>query len=145
MKTAGNASSVLKGANTFTTASLITTADIAANAAKALKVIPENMELLDHHTALQSAVLCELNRFPGRCFYCWIPFGKEREEAIADVEARAKQWETATKKPLVLTVPFTVQIYVENLRRLLFCVDLERAETAAREGDVLEIEEFKFH
>ncbi len=126
---------------TFTTSPLISAARIVENPVEALRVIPEGMMLLDHHTPLQSAALCELNRFPGWPVYRWIPLGEEREEALTDVEERAKQWEAVTGRPLALSAPITVRLYVENLRQLLLCVDLERAEIAAREGDILEIEE----
>lgn len=114
-------------ANTFTTSPLISASDLVENAAKALQHVPA--EYLSMGTApLQTALLMELNRFPGKTTYSKVPHGFEREAVLAEVEERAKQWEAVTGKPLALSAPMTVQLYLQNLRQLFLCVDLEATE-----------------
>lgn len=119
-------------ANTFTTAPLINAGDLADNPAKALRNVLEGLNLPDHLTPIQKAIIVELNRFPGWPTY-GTPAVEAREAALQNVEERARQWEATTGKPLPLTAGFAVQSYVKNLRQLFQCRDLEGNEALRRE------------
>lgn len=120
-------------AHTFTTAPLINAGDLVDNPAKALRHVPERLALPDRLTPLQKAIIAELNRFPGWPAYRHPITPDAREVALRNVEERARQWEVTTGKPLPLTSGYAVQSYVNNLRQLFQCRDLEGNEALRRE------------
>lgn len=120
-------------AHTFTTAPLINAGDLADNPTKALRNVPESLNLPDSLTPLQRAIVAELNRFPGWPAYHHPIAADARETALQNVEGRARQWEATTGKPLPLTTGFAVPSYVENLRQLFQCRDIEGNEALRRD------------
>ncbi len=118
--------------DTFTTAPLINAGDLADNSAKALRNVPESLNLPDSLTPLQKAIIAELNRFPGWPAYRLVSV-EAREAALQNVEERARQWEATTGRPLPLTSGFAVPSYVKNLRQLFQCRDIEGNEALRRE------------
>lgn len=119
--------------HTFTTAPLINAGDLADNPTKALRNVPESLNLPDSLTPLQRAIVAELNRFPGWPAYHHPIAAHARETALQNVEGRARQWEATTGKPLPLTTGFAVPSYVENLRQLFQCRDIEGNEALRRD------------
>lgn len=90
---------------TFITSHLINAADIADNADKALKHIPESILHREDLTPLLKAIVAELNRFPGWPTYSEVQNGQttgglyvsEREQAERD--AREEEARLAVEAP----------------------------------------------
>ncbi len=122
--------------NAFTTASLITLDRLADKPEAALSAIPYGLTLPSDRTPIQTALLAELNRFPGPTHFAFIPQGAARAAALLEAEQRAKQWEATNRKSLAQMVGYlTVSLYLGNLRQLFLGADIEtgQADLAAEE------------
>lgn len=135
--------------DTFVATPLITAERLAANPSQAISITPPIVPQSEGVSPYETAVIAELNRFPGSPIIAYVPEGKNRETVLKQVEKRARTYEAENPTRIAIRAYGTIATFLDNLRQLFTVVDIDRHERAVdpittfREAIPAMVESFK--